>query len=169
MLFRSTKNPQLLVRVAKTDVTKSAVLLQIKGFEFNPINELLQKTGTLSSITNLSVVENSTTAYTLSPTWDKLPNADFYEIELEGVLYSTIKDNELLFENLTPETNYTFKARAVNKSGASDWSELMVQTKSDPLEFAIRGVSAETSVAMQGGQGANRLFDFDEGNMMHSG
>ncbi|HHW81261.1 MAG TPA: DUF5110 domain-containing protein [Bacteroidales bacterium] len=164
-----TKNPQLLVRVAKTDVTKSAVLLQIKGFEFNPINELLQKTGALSSLTNLSVVENSTTAYTLSPTWDKLPNADFYEIELEGVLYSTIKDNELLFENLTPETNYTFKARAVNKSGASDWAELIAQTKSDPLEFAIRGVSAETSVAMQGGQGANRLFDFDEGNMMHSG
>lgn len=166
--LKISKNPQLLVRVAKTDVTKNAVSLQIHGFEFNPISELLQTSGSLSSISNLKVPTENATAYTLKPTWDKLPNADFYEIELDGLLYSTIKDSELLFENLMPETNYAFKARAVNKSGVSPWVELMALTKSDPLEFAVRGITAETSVAMQGGQGANRLFDFDEGNVMHS-
>ena len=166
--LKITKNPQLLVRVAKTDVTKNDVTLQIKGFEFNPTNELLQKTGALSSLTNLSVISDNATAYTLKPSWDKLSNADYYEIELENVTYSTIKDNELIFENLTPETDYAFKARAVNMSGVSAWTNLEAKTTSDPLQFAIRNISAESSVAMQGGEGASKLFDFDEGNTMHS-
>ena len=142
--------------------------MQIKGFEFNPTNELLQKTGALSSLTNLSVISDNATAYTLKPSWDKLSNADYYEIELENVTYSTIKDNELIFENLTPETDYAFKARAVNMSGVSAWTNLEAKTTSDPLQFAIRNISAESSVAMQGGEGASKLFDFDEGNTMHS-
>ncbi len=162
------KNPQLLVRVARTDVTKNPVSLQVQGFEFNPASELLQTTGSLSSITNFDVLTENSSAYTLMPSWDKLPNADYYEIELEGLVYSTIKNNELLFENLSPETDYTFKVRAVNKSGNSSWTELVAQTKSDPLEFAIRGITAESTKDMQGGQGLNRLFDFDEGNVMHS-
>ncbi|MGV8962475.1 MAG: TIM-barrel domain-containing protein [Candidatus Saccharimonadaceae bacterium] len=166
--LKITKNPQLLVRVAKTDVTKNEVSLQLNGFEFNPTNKLFQKTGALSSLTNVNVSTDNATAYTLKPSWDKLANADYYEIELDGVTYSTITDNELIFENLTPETDYAFKARSVNKSGVSAWTDLVAKTTSDPLQFAIRNISAETSAAIQGGQGPNRLFDFDEGNVMHS-
>ena len=77
-----------------------------------------------------------------------------------NMLYTTIKDTELLFGDLTPETPYSFKIRAVNKDGASAWTEFGAATKSDPLEFAIRGIRGECTAASQGRVGVKRLFDF---------
>jgi len=163
-----TRNPQVWVKVAQTDITKNVVSLEMKGFEFNPVNTLLQKSGTLSPLRNAGVTDNNTAAYKLTPSWDKQPNADYYEIELDGMVYSTIKDNELIFENLTPETEYAFKARSVNKDGASAWTGFTAKTTADPLQFAVKGITAESTALMQPGQDAVRLFDYDEGNMMHS-
>ena len=162
------RNPQLLVRVAKTDITQHAVELQVKGFEFNPVNTLLKNTGTLQAMNNVGVKAGNAAAYTLMPSWNKLPDADYYEIEKEGIIYSTIKEDELLFDNLTPETEYAFKARAVNKSGVSPWTAFTAKTTADPLQFAIKGITAECTAAMQPGEGIRRLFDYDEGNMMHT-
>ncbi len=162
------RNPQLLVRVAKTDITQHAVELQVKGFEFNPANTLLKNTGTLQAMNNVGVKAGNAAAYTLMPSWNKLPDADYYEIEKEGIIYSTIKEDELLFDNLTPETEYAFKARAVNKSGVSPWTAFTAKTTADPLQFAIKGITAECTAAMQPGDGIRRLFDYDEGNMMHT-
>ena len=162
------RNPQLLVRVAKTDITQHAVELQVKGFEFNPVNTLLKNTGTLQAMNNVGVKAGNAAAYTLMPSWNKLPDADYYEIEKEGIIYSTIKEDELLFNNLTPETEYAFKARAVNKSGVSPWTAFTAKTTADPLQFAIKGITAECTAAMQPGEGIRRLFDYYEGNMMHT-
>ena len=162
------RNPQLLVRVAKTDITQHAVELQVKGFEFNPANKLLKNTGTLQAMNNVGVKAGNAAAYTLMPSWNKLPDADYYEIEKEGIIYSTIKEDKLLFDNLTPETEYAFKARAVNKSGVSPWTAFTAKTTADPLQFAIKGITAECTAAMQPGEGIRRLFDYDEGNMMHT-
>lgn len=107
-------------------------------------------------------------AYTVKPTWDKVPNADYYEIDFNGLKYSTIKDTELLFEGLTAETDYTFKVRAVNKDGASEWTSFTVKTKSNPLEFAIKGISGTASVDAQEGFEVYKLFDEEEGNMWHT-
>ena len=98
-----------------------------------------------------------------------MANADFYEIDFMNMLYTTIKDTELLFGDLTPETPYSFKIRAVNKDGASAWTEFGAATKSDPLEFAIRGIRGECTAASQGRVGVKRLFDFVEsGDIWHS-
>ncbi len=163
-----TKNPQVWVKIAATDVTKNGVYLQIKGFVNEPKSDLLNTEGQLQSPENLLVVDTNATAYTLKLTWKKTANADFYEVEFDGMLYSTIRDNELLIENLLPETDYGFKLRAVNKSGASDWVNYSAKTKADPLQFAIRGISGESTAEMQGGENLRRMFDFDEGNMMHT-
>ncbi|MDO5638159.1 MAG: discoidin domain-containing protein [Myroides sp.] len=84
------------------------------------------------------------------------------------MLYSEIKRNSLVFEDLHPETKYQFKIRAVNNDGYSDWVTLEENTASDPLEFALKGITARTTAKNQGGQGADKLFDFDEGNMWHT-
>ncbi len=163
-----TKNPQLLVKVAQSDITKGKTTLTIKGFKFEQASELLKTNGTLSKIQNIEVVDSNATAYTLKPSWSRVANADYYEFELDGMRYSTITNESFLFENLVPETKYDFKARAVNKDGASEWISFSATTKSDPLEFALRGLTAESNKPMQGGHAMNRLFDFDEGNMLHS-
>ena len=163
-----TKNPQLLVKLASSDITTHKTVLSIEGFVFNPANNQRVTSGSLASPANAKITEENTEAYTMKPTWNEVPNADYYEIELNDMLYSTIRDTELLFDGLAAETSYTFKIRSVNKDGYSDWSEFSATTKSNPLEFAIQGIVAETTAKNQGGSRINKLFDFDEGNLWHT-
>lgn len=158
------RNPQVWVKIGNSDVTANATTLRIKGYKFDSPNRLLATEGSLQT----PVVTVAEEPYTATPSWNAVENADFYEIEFEERLYTTIKNTELLFEDLTPETDYTFKVRAVNKSGVSEWATVTAKTKSNPLEFAITGITATTSCANQGGQGTNRLFDFEEGNIWHT-
>ena len=163
-----TKNPQLLVKLGVTDITANTTTLRIEGFRFIPEDRYRITSGTLAAPV-ARVTADNTEAYTLKPTWDKVANADFYEIDFMNMLYTTIKDTELLFGDLTPETPYSFKIRAVNKDGASAWTEFGAATKSDPLEFAIRGIRGECTAASQGRVGVKRLFDFVEsGDIWHS-
>lgn len=162
-----TKNPVLMVKVEKSDITAAATTLSIKGYKFETTNSLLTQEGTLAAPT-ATVTDENCQAYTITPSWEKVANADYYEIMFEGRLYTTIKECKLLFEDLVPETEYDFRIRAVNKSGVSDWTNIKSTTKSNPLEFALTGVSAQTSCPNQGGQGPNRLFDFEEGNIWHT-
>ena len=92
----------------------------MKGFVFAPAEKLLVSQGTLRA-PEAEVTEENTGAYTLTPSWKKVDNADYYEIEYNGMLYSTIRNTQLLFEDLRPETTCTFKVRAVN--GRNHFSE----------------------------------------------
>lgn len=163
-----TKNPQLLVKLAATDITANTTTLCVEGFQFAPQNRHRITTGILTTPT-AQVTAEHTEAYVLKPTWSKVANADYYEIDFKDMLYTTIKDTELSFQDLLPETSYSFKIRAVNKDGASDWTEFSATTKSDPLEFAICGIKGESTAASQGGSGTKRLFDFTEsGDIWHT-
>lgn len=161
-----TKNPQILVKLAVTDVTANQTLLKINGFVFAPADNRKVTSGSLVA-PKAEVTGENTAAYRLNPAWNKVDNADFYEIEFDGMNYSTIKDTELAFEGLNVETTYGFKIRAVNKDGHSDWSAFSATTKKDPLEFAIHGIVGETTVANQG-RSLYRLFDFEEGELWHT-
>lgn len=161
------KNPMILVRIGKQDVSSAALEIQVDGFRFTPKDTYLAQTGALTPPT-AKVTDSNTEAYTLTPTWEKVANADYYEIGFNDLMYSTIKDNQLLFEGLDAETEYNFKIRSVNKAGVSDWSTFSAKTKANPLEFAIEGIKAETSVDNQGGNGINKLFNYDEGDIWHT-
>ena len=161
------KNPLLHVRIARTDITETDIKLEIKGYEYLVEDKLLSSSGELAA-PEAGIAEENITAYTLTPSWKKVDNADYYEVEHNGMIYSTIKGSELLFGDLNPETSYTMKVRAVNKDGVSEWSEITAQTKSDPLEFAIRGIKGETTCESQGGEKPDKLFNFDESDMWHT-
>ncbi|MDR1763434.1 MAG: DUF5110 domain-containing protein [Dysgonamonadaceae bacterium] len=162
------KNPMILVKLASTDITANAISLTVNGFELKSEDKHLVKTGKLAAPANFRIGEKDAAAYTLKPAWDAVANADYYEIEFQGMSYSTIRSTELLFEGLTPETGYSFKLRAVNCDGVSDWTSLSAKTLANPLEFAIRGIAGECSVRNQRGEGLNRLFNFDETDMWHT-
>lgn len=161
------KNPVVRVRLEPTDVTRNAVELKMKGYVYAPAAPMLSSIGALEA-PRAAIAETDTEAYTLTPSWEEVPGADGYEIEFDGMRYTMIRDTRLRFEDLRPESDYTFRIRAVNASGASPWSTLAARTKSDPLEFAIRGLSGETSCPNQGGQGIARLFNFDESDTWHT-
>ena len=157
-----TKNPQLWVKIGATNIVVNSVKLTVEGFKFEPADKKLISSGQLTVPANARITDKNTEAYTLKPTWQKVNHADFYEIDFNGMHYTTIKDTSLLFERLTPETPYSFKIRAVNKDGYSGWTEFKATTKSDPLKFAIRDIVAETNAQAQN---PDRLFDFDESNL----
>lgn len=163
-----TKNPLFRVKLQATDITTKRINLYLDGFSFNPADKNRVTSGILSAPKNAGVMDKDREAYTLKPSWEHVKNADYYEIDFNGMHYTTIKDNELLFEDLKEETTYTFNIRAVNKDGYSEWSEFSATTKANPLEFAIQGISGETTVENQGGQGIKNLFDFDENNIWHT-
>ncbi|GAB3660984.1 glycoside hydrolase family 31 protein [Echinicola sediminis] len=162
------KNPQLLVKLQETDISTQQITLQATGYRYASEDPLKVTSGSLSQAKNASVREEHREAYTLKPSWSKVPHADYYEIDFDGMLYTTIKESEYLFEDLAPETEYSFKLRAVNKDGVSGWTEFHATTKSNPLEFAIKGITGETNVKNQGGYEISKLLDFDEGNTWHT-
>lgn len=160
------KNPQLLVKLGNSDITANTTNLKVEKVVFAPKERQLVSAGRLT-VPQVEVPEENVEAYTLKPTWNKVENADFYEIEFNGMLYSTIKNTELLFDLLEAETDYSFKIRAANKDGYSDWATISAKTKSNPLEFAIKGIVGETTAENQGGS-LRLLFDFEEGELWHT-
>ena len=162
------KNPQIWVKVAPVNITTSDVVVKIEGFEFKPKDNLKVHPGKLSMPTNVQVLDSNKTAYSLNLTWSTVANADFYEITFNDIRYTTIRNTHFLFENLQPETDYSFKLRAVNKDGNSDWTTVQAKTKVNPLEFAIRDVVAQSSVADEEDNEIAKLFDFDEKDIWHT-
>lgn len=162
-----SKNPVLHVKLGKSDITTRTITLAVEGFQWKPANTQLASTGNLKAPAG-KIANEDIGPYTLKPTWEKVPNADYYEIEFDHMLYSTVREQELLFEDLKAETSYAMKLRAVNQAGVSPWTNLTATTKSNPLEFAIKGITGETSVPNQGGSDIAKLFDFDEGNLWHT-
>ena len=159
--------PRLMVKIAATDIAKNEVEVTVDGYQFAEGDPLVQKSGALAAPV-LTFAEENIEPYALTPTWEMQPEADYYEIEFGGMLYSTIRDSKLRFEDLQAETDYTFRLRAVNAAGTSEWAETKVQTLSNPLEFAIPGIKAETTCKNQPGQGVNKFFDYDEASIWHT-
>ena len=161
------KNPVLRVKLAETDIRAHSLRLSLKGYTLAPLHQTFRQKTTLEAPKAMLSDEN-TGAYTLKPSWEKIANADYYEILFNDVVYSTIKDTNLLFEDLQAATDYRFQIRAVNKQGYSDWSSFSAHTKNNPLEWAIQGISAESSAPSQGGEGIVNFIDFDENSVWHS-
>ncbi|MES2004804.1 MAG: TIM-barrel domain-containing protein [Bacteroidota bacterium] len=159
------KNPQILAKINTTDITLNPVTLTVEGFKFEPGNKKRISHGLLKTPATAQITDKNTGAYTLRPTWQKVHNADFYEIDFNDMLYTTIKDTALLFEGLTPEKLYSFKLRAVNKDGYSVWTAFKATTKTNPLKYAIQRIVAETKAELQRGGGLDKLFDYDETNL----
>jgi hypothetical protein len=158
----------LTYRLPSADISKNKVELTIDGFEFNPAGPTLSKQGSLTAPSTIQVTAENTTAYTLHPTWSSVDNADYYEIEFGGMIYSTIRATGLLFDDLQPETDYDFKIRSVNREGISEWKVFSAKTSVNPLEFAVPGIAVYATARSQGGFDVNKLVDFEEGNLWHT-
>lgn len=161
------KNPQMLVKLAAADVTAAPTVLTVEGFRFAPSDRNRITHGKLTAPANGKVAKEDATAYTLKPSWDAVPNADFYEVQFDDMLYTTIRDTAFVFEDLVPETEYSFNVRAVNRDGESGWTMVKGRTTANPLEFAIQGIVGACTAESQGNSLA-RLFDFGEGDAWHT-
>lgn len=162
-----TKNPVIEVNLAKGDIMTDETTIEVKGFVYDkPATRMLTNHGTLSAPV---ATDTKVAPYTLTPTWKAVDNADYYEIRFNSMIYSTIRNNSLLFEDLQPGTNYTFELRAVNADGHSEWTTINAKTDKNPLEFAVHGITATNTAKDMPGFGIHRLFDFlESGDIWHT-
>lgn len=162
-----TKNPVIEVNLAKGDIMTDETTIEVKGFVYDkPATRMLTKHGTLSAPV---ATDTKVAPYTLTPTWKAVDNADYYEIRFNSMIYSTIRNNSLLFEDLQPGTDYTFELRAVNADGKSEWTTINAKTDKNPLEFAVHGITATNTAKDMPGFDIHRLFDFQEsGDIWHT-
>lgn len=162
-----TKNPVIEVNLAKGDIMTNETTIEVKGFVYDkPATRMLTNHGTLSAPV---ATDTKVAPYTLTPTWKAVDNADYYEIRFNSMIYSTIRNNSLLFEDLQPGTDYTFELRAVNADGQSEWTTINAKTDKNPLEFAVHGITATNTAKDMPGFGIHRLFDFQEsGDIWHT-
>ena len=162
-----TKNPVIEVNLAKGDIMTDETTIEVKGFVYDkPATRMLTNHGTLSAPV---ATDTKVAPYTLTPTWKAVDNADYYEIRFNSMIYSTIRNNSLLFEDLQPGTDYTFELRAVNADGHSEWTTINAKADKYPLEFAVHGITATNTAKDMPGFGIHRLFDFQEsGDIWHT-
>lgn len=159
----------LCITTDALDVTQTKLELTFEGYRFDQAERLLTRAGALPACQGLALQHpESPSAYTLPLEWQAVENADYYELEHLGLLFSTIRTPQFTLEDLRPDTDYEVRLRAVNKDGKGEWTTCRFHTSPDPLRYAIHGITAETTCANQGGQGTNRLFDFDEGSTWHT-
>lgn len=165
--FSVKKNACITVRIAKTDIVANDLTLTVKGFEqLAKDNGLKTRTGNLAAP---QLLDADVQPYSVTPKWKSVDNADYYEVEFQGENYSTIRGNELTFNDLTPQTDYDFKVRAVNADGVGEWMPLHVRTAVNPLEFAIHGLTATSTAKDMEGFGIEHLFDFaTTGDIWHT-
>ena len=149
----------------KVDIKKHNVVFTLSGLKTD-YSRPESVTDASKAVPKASMKPND--AYSLTPEWEAIPNAEYYEVEFQGMLYSTIRQTRYTLDALTPDTEYNVKLRAVYSGGTSDWVYLTSKTAADPLRYAIRGITAETSCENQGGQGESCLFDFDTSSIWHT-
>ena len=156
----------LMINMDKTDVTQNEITITTQA-DVRVTHPLAQTDGSLLS-PQCQIAEKDKSAYTLTPSWNPVQGADYYELLFEDQLYSTIKQTQYTLDGLQPKTNYDIKVRAVNAQGTSGWTDIQACTTEDPLRYAIRDMRGNTTCANQGGQKVEHLFDFDEGTVWHT-
>ena len=158
---------RLLVKLSPVDVTARDVLLSVKGIAPAPDGERRVKTGALLPPANARVPDDKREPRALQLAWERVENADSYEILFQDVRY-TLRDTTLRFDDLAPDAPYSFQLRAVNRDGLSPWTTVEATTLVNPLEFAIKEITGQCSAASQPGSGIEKLFDRDEESMWHT-
>ncbi len=157
--------PQLIVDVPETSIYDKVEII-IDGCS---IQEAAINGNVDVALQKPTATEGKGTAYTLTPEWKAVEGAEWYEMEFEDMLYTNIRQTSFTFDLLEPETDYDFRLRVVGKNGVSEWTNLKMRTEANPLEFAMKGLTATCTVADQPGNGIRRLFDLDDkGEIWHT-
>ncbi|MTI58359.1 fibronectin type III domain-containing protein [Geosporobacter ferrireducens] len=83
-------------------------------------------------------------AATVLVTWDRVTDAEEYEIQIDSQIINVGASNKYLHGGLAPNTQYTYRVRSKNKTGVSPWSDgVTAVTNSTSQEFRVTGAVGE--------------------------
>lgn len=158
-----------LIKIKKIDVTENEIQLKIKDytnetniFDYSAVNEEFE----VPSFTDLS----ESTATTITLYWEPIKDAEFFEIERDGVIFTNLIGNTFTFRDFGFDSKHSFKIRSASTDNqVSKWSDsIEVVTKRDPFINTIKGVKVECNIPCQPNQSVCKLTDGDLSSMWHT-
>ena len=167
-------SPKLYVKVGKTDITKNSVEVNVDGFDNTQIKEEVDSE--IPSVpTNLVAQDENITDTAITLNWNKVNGENVsYDLMIDGTIYSNIFTNtngeEPFFthKDLTQDTAHTYRVRATNTKGSSEWSEeLTVKTKLDRYRNVPKNMTA-TADSYQPGSGPENAVDGKDNTQWHT-
>lgn len=69
-----------------------------------------------------SAIQTTPLQTEITVSWDAVARAASYDVEADGVVYENIVSNSFVHRGLEPLTNHTYRVRAKNPGGTSEWS-----------------------------------------------
>lgn len=106
--------------------------------------EILRKT--LTGVpTNLNTAAASTK---IAVTWEPVVGAISYELEVDGKIINVGLNTRYIHTGLNPNTEHTYRVRAVNEGGAGQWSETVTERTIFGTPENLRAETTETSVRL---------------------
>lgn len=92
--------------------------------------------------TNIMVTADETE---ITLTWYKVLNAESYEIEVDGITAVTVTGTQFIHSGLEQESKHSYRIRAVNISGKSEWSSpvtMMTLPSKNDINIALTNIAA---------------------------
>ncbi len=84
-----------------------------------------------------SIIDSEATTHSITVFWGDVSGATSYDIEVDGKIIKTINGTSYTHEELEPNTMHTYRVRAVNEGGTSEWSELFEKITTPELNIQV--------------------------------
>ena len=89
-----------------------------------------------SSINPPSIKARRVTWDSITLTWDVIEGVPFYQIEVDGLIQKPMTETEFTKRGLLPETEHSFRVRAVNDNSVGEWSSVVKARTAKAQEFS---------------------------------
>lgn len=164
-----TTTPKLYVKVDKTDVTVNEVELTINDFINTQDISKNEENKDLKAPKNFDAPKDLITSSSIDLTWDKVEDAESYEIEIDGIVQKNITSTEYSHKGLDFDTEYSYRIRSVNKDGYSKWSkELTAKTELDPYRNVPKDMTVKWTEGQYSSDVPENAVDGDDNSQFHS-
>lgn len=162
--------PKLYIKSTdKVNVLENVLEVTVQGFKNEDVLAKDELNLNLTVPSNLRQNNENTTSTQIKVEWDAVENAQSYDLLIDGVLHTNIKNNEFVHVDLKYSTNHTYKVRSRNQDGYSQFSdEVSFMTKDDPYRNVPEGIIITSNTQDHGSDPINKLSDRDENSMWHT-
>lgn len=173
----AVKQTFLRIKLAATDVTRNSLTVSITGFNKDTaiVNQLPAENANIAQPTALKQDNEGTTENAITVTWNPVVDSTSYNLKVDGVLHTNIKETKFTLPNIKPESAHTFQVQAVTPNGASKWSAIQTfSAKESILKNTVKITSVKTSSNIkdtniwEDDQPVENLFDHDLSTIAHS-
>lgn len=159
MMQDQKSTPKLYVKFAATDSQANEQTLVLEGFENTGDLDKNQLNPALAVPANLTDDESRKTPTSNTLTWEAVERATSYELLVDGVINTAGNATEFAHTDLKYNSTHTYKVRARNKDGYSEWSEEVSATTSlDPW----RNVPTPEKITWTGGDSWGKLANLTD-------